>query len=66
MKIRRVGAEFFHADGQTDMKTLTVAFRNFMNAPKKADNHICEVLQLWALRRSNSENYPVTICHEVN
>jgi hypothetical protein len=33
MKIRPVGAELFHADKgtdkQTDMKTLTVTFRNF-------------------------------------
>ena len=35
MKLRRMGAEFFHADGQTDMTKLTVAFRNFTNAPKK-------------------------------
>ena len=34
MKIRRVGAELFHAGGRTDMKKLTVAFRNFANAPK--------------------------------
>jgi len=34
MKIRPVGAEFFHADGRTDMTKLTVAFRNFANAPK--------------------------------
>jgi hypothetical protein len=27
--------ELFHADGQTDMSKLTVAFRNFANAPKK-------------------------------
>ena len=37
MKIRRVGAELFHADGrtnvQTDMKFI-VAFRNFASAPK--------------------------------
>ena len=32
--MRPVGAESFHADGQMDMK-LTVAFRNFANAPKK-------------------------------
>ena len=31
MKIRPVGAELFHEDGQTDM-TLIVAFRNFVNA----------------------------------
>jgi hypothetical protein len=35
MKIRPVGAELFHADGQMDRKNLTFAFRNFANAPKK-------------------------------
>jgi hypothetical protein len=34
MKIRPVGAELSYADGQTDMTTLIVAFRNFENAPK--------------------------------
>jgi hypothetical protein len=42
MKIRRVGAELFLADGrtnrqtdrQTDLTKLAVAFRNFANAPK--------------------------------
>jgi hypothetical protein len=34
MKIRSVGAEFFHADGQTDMNRI-VAFSNFANAPIK-------------------------------
>ena len=33
MKIRSMGGEF-HADGETDMTTLIVAFRNFANAPK--------------------------------
>jgi Fe-S-cluster formation regulator IscX/YfhJ len=41
MKIRRVGAELFQADGQTDRHTnrqtdmtkLIVAFRNFVSAP---------------------------------
>jgi len=28
-----VGAEFFHADGQTDMTKLIVAFHNFAKAP---------------------------------
>jgi len=36
MKIRPVGAELFHADGQTDMTKLIVAFHNFANAPKTA------------------------------
>jgi len=35
MKIRPVGDELFHADGQTGMTKLTVAFLNFANAPKK-------------------------------
>jgi hypothetical protein len=34
MKIHRVRAEMLHADGQTDMKKLIVAFRNFADAPK--------------------------------
>ena len=49
MKIRAVGAELFHADGQTDRQTggLTnitkriVAFRNFENAPEN-----CEPLRI--------------------
>jgi hypothetical protein len=36
MKIRPVGAELFHEDGRTDMTKLTVAFRNFANAPKNS------------------------------
>ena len=34
MKVRPVGAELFHADGQTDMTKLTVDFRNSAKAPK--------------------------------
>jgi hypothetical protein len=34
IKIRLVGAELFHADGQTGMK-LILAFRYFASAPKK-------------------------------
>jgi hypothetical protein len=33
MKMCRVGAELFHADGWTNMTKLIVAFRNFVNAP---------------------------------
>ena len=29
-----MGTELFHADGRTGMEKLTVAFRNFTNAPK--------------------------------
>jgi len=35
MKICPVGADLFHADRQTDMAKLIVAFRNFAKAPKK-------------------------------
>jgi hypothetical protein len=34
MKIRPVGAKLFRADGRTDTKKLTVAFRNFTNTLK--------------------------------
>ena len=34
MKIRPVGAELFHADGQTDVAKVIVTFRNFANAPR--------------------------------
>ena len=34
MKIRPVGAELFHTDGQTDTTKPTVDFRNFAKAPK--------------------------------
>ena len=34
MKIRPVGVEILHADGQTDVTQLTAAFRSFANAPK--------------------------------
>jgi hypothetical protein len=44
MKIRPIEAELFHADGQTDrhMK-LTVAFRDFANAPKSEISLINEL-----------------------
>ena len=34
MRIRPVGADFFHADGQTGITKLTFAFRNLANVPK--------------------------------
>jgi len=34
MKIRPVGTELFHADGETDMMKPKAAFRNFGNTPK--------------------------------
>ena len=35
MKIRLVEAELLHVERQTDMLKQIVAFRNFMNTPKK-------------------------------
>jgi hypothetical protein len=62
MKIRRVGAALFHADGLTDGRTwwtLTVDFRNCVNASEKNVNinssFVCKsffVLNL-ALRRTH-------------
>jgi hypothetical protein len=37
MKIRLVGAKVFHADGQTDMAKVVVAFRNSANSRKKME-----------------------------
>jgi hypothetical protein len=36
MTIHTEAAELFHADGQTDITTMIVAFRNFANALKNA------------------------------
>jgi hypothetical protein len=33
MKIRPLGAQLLHTDGQTDMTKPMVAFHNFANAP---------------------------------
>jgi len=38
MEILPVGDELFHADSRTNMTKLTVAFRNFANAPKNGKN----------------------------
>jgi len=43
MKIHTEGAELFHADGQTDMTNLIVAFHSFVNALKYDPQEvICE------------------------
>jgi hypothetical protein len=58
MKIRPVGAELLHVDGQmdrqtdrqTDIRKLLAAFRNFANAPKKSKD--APVYTLKAYRKS--------------
>ena len=46
-KIISVGDELFHADGQTDMTKLTVAFRNFANAPKNCMLYTLSKMNRW-------------------
>jgi hypothetical protein len=44
IKIRRVGDELFHADGQTETTKRIVASSNFANAPKNvALRHITRI-----------------------
>jgi hypothetical protein len=44
MRMRRVGAKLFHADGQTDMIKVIVTFRHFANAPKNEYAIHCAVM----------------------
>jgi hypothetical protein len=39
MKIRPVGAEFFHADRRTDMTEVIVTFRNYAKGPNNNNNN---------------------------
>jgi hypothetical protein len=48
MKIRPVGAELFHVDGQTEVMKLIVTFRNFVNALKN-DNEDIQTTRLWGM-----------------
>jgi hypothetical protein len=50
MKIRPVGAELFRADRRTDMTKLTVAFRNFANAPQNTQLHVTVMGQMETYR----------------
>jgi len=40
MKIRSLGAELFHVDGQTDMTSRIAAFLSFTKAPKNDLNSL--------------------------
>jgi len=37
MKIRPVGADMIHAEGQTDIRKIEVAFRKFLPTPKNIE-----------------------------
>ena len=52
MKTLAVGNELFHADGQTDMANLIVAFRNSANAPKNGRNGTTSSVDLPVVLRS--------------
>jgi len=53
MKIHPEGAELFHADGQTDMTNLIVAFHSFANALKCDSQYVmCEDVEWIELARS--------------
>jgi hypothetical protein len=56
VKIRLVGVKLFQADEQTDMTNLTVAFRNFANAPIK-ELLIMKIIYLRMLRLFEKGNY---------
>jgi hypothetical protein len=45
MKNRSLGAELFHADGQADETKITVAFRNFANAPNNQPGNSVYVIE---------------------
>ena len=40
MIISTVGADFFHAEGRTDMTKIILASRNFSDAPKKKTSSV--------------------------
>jgi hypothetical protein len=68
VKIRLMGAELFHADEQTAIKKLTVAFRNFAKVPKKPEHDFgrsspssAEVKNAW-----RSSPYPPTCLHRLH
>ena len=44
MKICPVGAKLFHADGQRDIRTLIIAFCNFVNTPKTLEHEYVKMI----------------------
>ena len=74
MKILRVGAELLHADRRTDMKKVTVAFRNFTKAPLVAI--ICMMIMMTMImmmimmivrgEESSTVSQIIGNCHKTN
>ena len=68
MKIRPAGAELFHVDGltgrQTDKRTgmtkLTVAFHNFVNAPKTSQ--LMLYTEIFAVCSQIHTKHIITLC----
>ena len=62
IKIRSVGAESFHADGQTDGRThmikLLVAFPNFVKASKKSPHLVGLLAPRITCFRKTQEDLP--------
>jgi hypothetical protein len=56
MKIRPVGAEFFHAggrmEGQTDITRLIVVFRNFANALKSPEKSLKDEIKYLYMKKN--------------
>jgi len=70
MKIRPVGTDLFHADGQAGMKKLIFAFRNLTKAPINLTRVISGHFTVGRIRnfshhRSPNFLYPITkqVCH---
>jgi hypothetical protein len=62
-----VGAELFHADKQTDMTKLIVAFRNFANAPKNVEEMAVECFDAISDICLNILKKPIKhLCHDNN
>jgi len=62
MKIRRVGAELFHADGWTDKTTPVAAFRVFANAPDIEEEKVPKQTELTEMEFRINKTCCIVIC----
>ena len=66
MKIRPMGTELFHSDGQPDTTKLTVACSNFAKAPKKkkkGETYGYSVLYIQTFRKHLAVHKRVCLSH---